>query len=57
MGLRKSPIWEIEKNDLINLIKIYPFTKVGNILGVTDNAVRKRCKLLNIDYKNIKKAG
>jgi len=28
-------------------------TKVGEILGVSDNAVRKRCRTLEIDYKNL----
>lgn len=45
--------FEVEREDLINLIKQYPMTKVGKILGVSDNAIRKRCKTLNIDYKKI----
>lgn len=45
--------FEISKEELINLIKQYPMTKVGEILGVSDNAVRKRCKRLGIDYKNL----
>lgn len=45
--------FEISKEELINLIKKYPMTKVGKILGVSDNAVRKRCKVLGIDYKNL----
>jgi len=49
----KSRRFEISKEELINLIKQYPMTKVGEILGVSDNAVRKRCKLLEIDYKNL----
>lgn len=49
----KSRKFEITKEELINLIKQYPMTKVGSILGVSDNAVRKRCKRLGIDYKNL----
>ena len=45
--------FEVSKEELINLIKQYPMTKVGEILGVSDNAVRKRCRLLEIDYKNL----
>lgn len=45
--------FEISKDELINLIKQYPMTKVGELLGVSDNAVRKRCKFLDIDYKNL----
>jgi 5-methylcytosine-specific restriction endonuclease McrA len=47
--------FEITKEELINLITQYPMTKVGEILGVSDNAVRKRCKSLGIDYKSLKK--
>jgi hypothetical protein len=45
--------FNIEKEDLINLIKQYPMTKVGKILGVSDTSVRKRCNTLGIDYKNL----
>ncbi len=31
-----------------------PFTKIGKIFGVSDNAVRKRCKKLNISIPKIK---
>ena len=47
--------FEITKEELINLINQYPMTKVGEILGVSDNAVRKRCITLGIDYKSLKK--
>ncbi len=43
--------FEIKKEELLDLIKKYPMTKVGKILGVSDNAVRKRCKNLEIDFK------
>jgi Zn finger protein HypA/HybF involved in hydrogenase expression len=49
----KSRKFEISKEELIILIKQYPMTKVGEILGVSDNAIRKRCKRLEIDYKNL----
>jgi 5-methylcytosine-specific restriction endonuclease McrA len=45
--------FEITKEELINLIKQHPMTKVGEILGVSDNAIRKRCRTLEIDYKNL----
>ena len=32
------------KEDLLNLIKLNPFTKVGEMFGVTDNTIRKWCK-------------
>jgi len=49
----KRKKFEISKDELINLIKQYPMIKVGKLLGVSDNAVRKRCKALGIDYKNL----
>lgn len=45
--------FEITKEELINLIKQHPMTKVGELLGVSDNAIRKRCRTLEIDYKNL----
>jgi len=50
---KKQRRYDISKEELIILIKQYPMTKVGEILGVSDNAVRKRCKKLEIDYKNL----
>lgn len=43
--------FEISKEELENLISKYPMTTVGKMLGVSDNAVRKRCKKLGIDLK------
>lgn len=40
--------FEVSKDELKNLIENYPMTKVGKILGVSDNAVRKRCKLFGL---------
>ena len=40
--------FEISKEELQSLVKKYPMTKVGELLGVSDNAVRKRCKILGI---------
>lgn len=40
--------FEVSKEELKNLITKYPMTKVGKILGVSDNAVRKRCKLFGL---------
>lgn len=48
------------KDELYNLLKDNTFVDVGNIFGVSDNAIRKWCKLYNIPhkasyYRNIKK--
>jgi 5-methylcytosine-specific restriction endonuclease McrA len=50
---KKQRRYDISKEELTNLIKQYPMTKVGEILGVSDNAIRKRCRTLEIDYKNL----
>lgn len=36
------------KEELEKLVKSMPMTKVGKLFGVSDNAVRKRCRLLGI---------
>lgn len=51
---KKSRKFEISKEELEKLIIKYPMTKVGNLLGVSDNSIRKRCKILEIDYKFLK---
>lgn len=43
--------FEISKEELENLIKNYPMTTIGKMLGVSDNAIRKRCKNLDINFK------
>jgi len=43
--------FEISKEDLENLIKIYPITTIGKMMGVSDNSIRKRCIKLGIDFK------
>jgi hypothetical protein len=40
--------FEINEKELENLINNYPMTTVGRMLGVSDNAVRKRCKKLGL---------
>lgn len=40
--------FEISKEDLKELISNYPMTTVGKMLGVSDNAVRKRCKTFGL---------
>lgn len=40
--------FSVTKKELENLVKKYPFTTIGKKFGVSDNAVRKRCKSLGI---------
>lgn len=42
------------REELIELIKNNSIRQVGIKLGVSDNTVRKRCRKLHIDYKNLK---
>lgn len=39
------------REELKKLIRITPFTKIGEMYGVTDNAIRKWCKSYNLPYK------
>lgn len=40
--------FEITKGELENLVSKYPMTTIGKMFGVSDNAIRKRCKLFDI---------
>jgi hypothetical protein len=44
--------FEVSKEELTQLISKYPLTEIGKKFGVSDNAVKKRCKRLNIDLPN-----
>lgn len=43
--------FEISKEELEKLITLYPMTQIGKQFGVSDNAIRKRCKLLGVFLK------
>ena len=38
------------KNELLELTQRFPFTKIGKMFGVSDNAIRKWCKSYDIPY-------
>jgi hypothetical protein len=44
--------FEVSKEELEKLIFVneMPFTKIGKMFGVSDNAIRKRCKKFGIKY-------
>ena len=44
--------FEISKEDLEKLIQEMPMTKIGKLLGVSDNAVKRRAEKLGIDLEN-----
>lgn len=50
-NMKKYRKFEITKEELESLIKEKPMTEIGKIYGVSDNAVKKRCKLLGIELK------
>lgn len=39
------------KEELLNLIQTTPFVKIGELYGVTDNAVRKWCKVYGLPFR------
>ena len=41
----------ITREELKNLIRIYPFTTIGSKYGVSDNAIRKWCDKFNLPRK------
>lgn len=42
----------VTREELKNLIQEYPFIKIGEKFGVSDNAIRKWCKLFNLPFKS-----
>jgi Zn finger protein HypA/HybF involved in hydrogenase expression len=50
---KKRKVIHPTKEELEKLVKSTPMTKIGSAFGVTDNAVRKWCKVMNINYKSI----
>lgn len=43
--------FEVGSEDLKSLVEILPLVAVGKLLGVSDTAIRKRCKILGIPWK------
>lgn len=40
--------FEVSRNELKQLIRELPFTTIGKKFGVSDNAIRNRCKIYNL---------
>jgi len=49
--LRKK--FDIDKEKMIELLKTKPILQIGKMFGVSDNAIRKRCKSMGINWKEI----
>lgn len=47
----RSLKFEVSKEDLEKLVNEKPMTEIGKMFGVSDNAVKKRCKKLGIELK------
>lgn len=41
---------KVDRNELKNLIRTVPFITIGKQFGVSDNAIRKWCKIENLPY-------
>lgn len=50
LRFKKARKFEVEENVLKKLVEDnIPFTTIGKMFGVSDNAIRKRCRTLNIN--------
>jgi ribosomal protein L40E len=46
--------FHVSKEELQKLVSDLPILQIGKIFGVSDNAIRKRCKKFGIDFKKRK---
>lgn len=53
-NMKKYRKFEITKEELESLIKEKPMTEIGKMYGVSDNAVKKRCKFFGIELKSMR---
>lgn len=44
--------FEATREELVNLVSSTSMVKIGEMYGVSDNAVRKRCTLLGVEWRN-----
>ena len=42
----------VTRDELKNLIRNTPFTKIGELYGVSDNAIRKWCEKYNLPKRS-----
>lgn len=45
---KHSRVFEVSKEELEQLVKDHPYERIGEMFGVTGNAIKKRCKKLEI---------
>ena len=51
-SLKRRKVKRPSKEELIQLLLLYPFTTIGKKYSVTDNTIRKWCKSYNLPYKS-----
>ena len=51
--LHRDKKFEISKEELEKLVLEKPMTEIGKMFGVSDNAIKKRCKKLGIQLKSM----
>ena len=52
--VRKFEVTKEELHDLVNVQKM-PYTQIGKLFGVTDNAIRRRCRAIGVEVRKRKK--
>ena len=55
MAIERSRKFHVDKEHLENMLRTQSLLQIGRLFGVSDNAIRKRCKNMGIDYKSISK--
>ena len=50
LGLVNRTVERPTREELKNLIRTVPFITIGKQFGVSDNAIRKWCKIENLPY-------
>lgn len=50
-GVGSRKVTRPDKEELLVLVKLKPFTEIGRAFGVSDNAVRKWCKYYGIPHR------
>jgi 5-methylcytosine-specific restriction endonuclease McrA len=51
MAIERSRKFHISKEELVKLVESKPMTSIGKMFNISDNAVRKRCRLMGIQWK------
>jgi len=51
LAVIRSRKFNVDKSELEKMVRVKSMCEIGRIFGVSDNAIRKRCRLLNISWK------